>query len=389
MKEALVIHCKLSVYAGAEYLCLYTCRILQDTGYHVNLVSDVFDPSKVERLYGMGKVLSKCTHIRMPEPRSMLPSKLLALERLLYAVRLARFANSLSRMDFAIVLSTQSSIFHFPGKRLYHFVYEVADLFCYPMPLVRGALPRGKRAKGAYFALLRTLYSALAGSPTPLWYFVTGHGVLQRLRQMGYHNSSFFCPPSRVFKTKLPKEKRIVQACRIAPEKRLEFLFETARRLPHYNFYLAGKNLPAHIQSNPGYAERLLAKLPPNVTYVETLIHDRPELLEESKVYFHTGLERGILLILMEAMSAGCILVVPEAGVAGEVVRAAGVGYTYRTMEEAVEKLKIAMDGQSPWTPYEISERARQLGPEGFEGMIRKLVGESAERYAAATFHSG
>ena len=375
-----MVHCKLSVYAGAEYLCLYTCKILQDIGYHVNLVSDVFDPSKVEQLYGMGKVLSKCRHIRFPEPRTRLPPKLLALERLLYTVRLAIFSNSLSRMDFAIVLSTQSSIFHFPGKRLYHFVYEVTDLFCYPMPLVRGALPRGKHAKRAYFALLRTLYSALAGSPTPLWYFVTGHSVLQRLRQMGYHNSSFFYPPSRVFKMKLPKAKQIVQACRIAPEKRLEFLFETARRLPYYNFYLAGKNLPAHMRSNPGYAERLLAKLPPNVTYVDTLIHDRPELLEESKVYFHTGLERGILLVLIEAMSAGCILVVPEAGVAGEVVRAAGVGYTYRTMEEAVEKLKIALDGESAWTPYEISERARQLGPKAFEGMISKLVGESAER---------
>ncbi len=377
MKEALVIHCRLSVYAGAEYLCLYTCKILQDLGYHVNLVSDVFDPPKVEELYEMGKVLSKCTHIRMPKPVTRLPSKVLALERLLYTVRLARFANSLSKMDFAIVLSTQSSIFHFPGKRLYHFVYEVTDLFCYPMPLVKGAAPRGKPAKRAYFALLRTLYSPLAGSPTPLWYFVTGHGVLQRLRQMGYHNSSFFYPPSRVFKMKLPKERRIVQACRIAPEKRLEFLFETARRLPHYNFYLAGKNLPADRQSNPGYAERLFAKLPSNVTYAETLIHDRPELLEESKVYFHTGLERGILLVLIEAMSAGCILVVPEEGVAGEVVRAAGVGYTYRTMEDAVEKLRIAMDGKSPWTPYEISECARQLGPAAFEGMIERLVAET------------
>lgn len=380
-----MVHCKLSVYAGAEYLCLYTCKILQDIGYHVNLVSDVFDPSKVEQLYEMGKVLSKCRHIRLPEPGTKLPPKLLALERLLYTVRLARFANSLSRMDFAIVLSTQSSIFHFPGKRLYHFMYEVTDLFCYPMPLVKGALPRGGPAKIAYFSLLMTLYTALAGTPGPLWYFVAGRRALNRLRRMGYNNSSFFYPPSRVMEMKQPKVKQIVQASRIAPEKRLEFLFETAKRLPSYKFYLVGKNFPVHRRSNPGYAERLLAELPPNVTYVET-IPGRPKLLEESKVYFHTGLEMGMLNILIEAMSAGCILVVPEKGVAGQVVTESGIGYQYNSVEDAVEKLKLAMEGDSDWTPLEISERAKQFGPQAFEEMIRKLVSEGPEQ-AALTFH--
>ena len=373
-KEALVIHPKLSIYGGAEYLCLYTCMILQRLGYQVNLVSDDYDPARVQALFGMGNVLSECSHISLPLTKSRVLNRFLPLQRLVYTWRLARFADSLNKIDASIVLSTQSSIFEFPGKRLYHFVYEVSDLFCYPMPIAKGAVPRGGKGKRVYFAFLRFVYNKIAGSPSPIWFFVTGQSVLEKLKSMGHENSSFFYPPARMFNLKLPKKKQIVQACRIAPEKRLEFMFDVARRLPEYDFYLVGKNLPAHLASNPGYSDRLFRDKPINVHYVEALIRDRPELLEQSKVYLHTGLEKGILLILIEAMSAGCVLVVPEDGVAGEVVRAAGLGYQYHTIEEAVQMLKSAMDGPVPWTPEEISDRAAQLGPKGFEEMITKLV---------------
>src|SRR2546428_994169 len=383
-REALVIHPKLSVYGGAEYLCVYACMILQKLGYHVNLVSDDYDPARVQALFGMGNVLSECSHISLPVTKSRVLNRFLPLQRLVYAWKLARFADSLNKIDASIVLSTQSSIFAFPGKRLYHFVYEVSDLFCYPMPIAKGAVSRGGRAKRAYFAFLRFVYNAKAGSPSPLWYFVTGQTVLERLKGMGHANSSFFYPPARMFNLKLPKKRQIVQACRIAPEKRLEFMFEVARKLPEYDFYLVGKNLPAHLVSNPGYSDRLFRGKPTNVHYSEALIRDRPELLEQSKVYLHTGLEKGILLILIEAMSSGCVLVVPEDGVAGEVVRATGLGYQYRSAEEAVQMLKNAMDGSIPWTPEEISEKSAELGPKGFEDMITMLV-ENGPQAAANT----
>ncbi len=374
LKEALVIHCKLSIYAGAEYLCLYTCKVLQSLGYHVNLVSDEFNPSKVEELFEMGNVLSSCSHIPLPELKTKLPSKLLVLQRLVYTAKLARFARSLSLGDFAIIISTQSSIFQFPGKKLYHFVYEITDLFRYPMPIARGSIQRGPLPKRAFYHILGAIYTALAGRPSPSWFFVTGRRGLSILQNMGYRNSSFFYPPSRIRTPRLPKLKQIVQASRIAPEKRLEFLCETAKKVPQFKFLLVGRNLPADKRSNPGYSEQLLAKLPPNVTYVETTVREHPELVESSKVYFHTGLELGMLTILMEAMSAGCVLVVPEKGVAGEIVRDSGIGYQYNTLEEAVEKLTVALEGNPPWTPSQISERAKEFGPNSFEKLLRRLV---------------
>ncbi len=150
-------------------------------------------------------------------------------------------------------------------------------------------------------------------------------------------------------------------------------MFDTARRLPQYKFWLVGRDSEANRLSHPGYAQRVLANLPPNVTYIQSSIRERPELLTYSQIYFHTGLEKGMLLVLIEAMSAGCILVVPEHGVAGEIVRASEIGYTYDTMEQAADKLRIAMDDKSQWNPSEISLRAKQFGPEAFETLIKNL----------------
>src|SRR3989442_13563674 len=105
MKEVLVIHCKLSIYAGGEYLCFCACKTLQDLGYHVNLLSDVFEPAKAEALFGMGTVLSKCTHLRLPRISVNLNHGRLALNRIVYTIRLARFANLLSKEDFDFFLS--------------------------------------------------------------------------------------------------------------------------------------------------------------------------------------------------------------------------------------------------------------------------------------------
>ena len=38
------------VCPGAEYLCAYTYMILQKLGYRVNLVSDDYDPPRVQAL---------------------------------------------------------------------------------------------------------------------------------------------------------------------------------------------------------------------------------------------------------------------------------------------------------------------------------------------------
>ena len=375
-RSALVIHCKLSPYAGAEFLGLSTCKILQEMGFHVSILSDVFEPSRAEEIYGMGDVLGRCTHIRLPEPTLHPPFRLDYLTRILYVIRLARFSRVLNQKDFQLILSTQSSIFSFPGKRLYHFVYELNDLFRYPMPLIVPPYSRPKPFKSVYFYLLRALYARLAPRPSPTWFFVAGPNLNHQFRSMGHQNSSLFFPPSRVFEPKIPKKNQIIQVSRISPEKRIEMLFELARRLPQYSFVLAGKNPSAQRLLHPGYSDKLLSKVPASLDYIETPIVKNPELLEESKVYLQTSEEWGVLLTLIEAMSAGCIPVVPSVGSGAEIVKLAGVGYIYENLDDATEKIRLAMEGETRWSPLEISERAKQFGPGAFENMIRKICSE-------------
>ena len=368
-----MIHCKLSPYAGAEFLGLSTCKILQEMGFRVSILSDVFEPSRAEEIYGMGDVLGRCTHIRLPEPTSHLPFGLDYLIRVLHVIRLAKFSRVLNREDFQLILSTQSSIFSFPGKRLYHFVYGLNDLFRYPIPLIVPPYPRPKRFKSLYLYILRTIYAWLAPAPSPTWFFVAGRNLNDKFRQMGYQNSSFFFPPSRVFKPKIPKKNQVIQVSRISPEKRIETLFELARRLPQYSFILVGKNPSAQRVLHPGYSDKLLSNVPPSLNYIETPIVKHPELLEESKVYLQTSKEWGVLSTLIEAISAGCIPVVPSVGSGAEIVKLAGVGYLYENLDDAMEKIRLAMEGETQWSPVEISERAKQFGPRAFEDLIRKI----------------
>jgi hypothetical protein len=96
-------------------------------GYHVTLACDLFNPTDIERTYGLGAVMEKCDHVRIPEFRPIHES-LFALRRLQYARQvLPMFSDT----DADIVFSTQSSPCIIP-QRIFHFVYDINNLFQYP-----------------------------------------------------------------------------------------------------------------------------------------------------------------------------------------------------------------------------------------------------------------
>src|SRR3989442_1840027 len=52
------------------------------------LVSDDYDPARVQALFGMGNVLSECSHISLPLTKSRVLNRFLPLQRLVYTWRL-------------------------------------------------------------------------------------------------------------------------------------------------------------------------------------------------------------------------------------------------------------------------------------------------------------
>jgi glycosyltransferase involved in cell wall biosynthesis len=200
------------------------------------------------------------------------------------------------------------------------------------------------------------------------------HALEKELPTLGYPHTSVVYPPcDMIFKPRL-KKKQVCLVSRIAPQKNIEDFMRIAQNVPAYRFILVG--IHAHMDS--GYTSRVLSIKSPNVDYIEARIRDRPELVEESKVYLYTSLEPGIGIALGQAMGAGCIPVTPAWGGGAEMVLESGVGYVYRTVGEAAQKVKNAVESsETRDSPLHVAERARVFSSEGFEEKLAKLVTES------------
>jgi glycosyltransferase involved in cell wall biosynthesis len=399
MKEALVIHPRFYIYGGGELLCLHTCKVLQDMGYHVNLVCDVFDPEAVERIYGMGDVMKKCAHYRVPIFRPFRPlfrKRFLALQKVFYARTIKRALNTLPG---EVVFSTQSSIFTMSGRQIYHFLYDIVDLFAYPSPLPQvatylranvdnplrtwgekrfdGKLPMGGYGIHwrVYYTFLIKLRNILVGDPTPKTFFALSEQVQRELVARGYRNSRTVYPPCRLdFQPRLPKVRRVITVTRIVPQKRLEIFLECARRMSDTYFIIVQRDGPELRAFNPGYSEELFKNVPENVVRVEGAIKDHPELLEESWVYMYCGIEPGIGIAVVEALGAGCTIVTPDIGGGYEVVRASGTGLTFRydSIDDAERSLRMALS--HPYNPEEVRRSSWAFSPEAFRETLEELL---------------
>lgn len=375
LRRAIVVHPMMSFFAGAELLCLHVCKALQETGFEVTLATSVFDPSEAERIYGMGDVMKNCQHVRVPEFRPLAP-RLLALQKLLYAVRVWSL---LAKAEGEVVFSTQSSSFIIPRKRSYHFVYSIVDLFNYPLGSGPGIQLGKTRPAGKFYhsfvkACRKILWERRFQRPT--WVFASGSSVLRDIRTRGFRNSSLIFPPCRAaFKPSVPKRKQVVQIARLIPEKRLEMFFEIAEKLPRYHFYVLGREPPTQRKLFPAYRKGLLSKIPGNVTYVEGITREHPELLRDSAVYLYTGSEPGVGVALIEAIAAGCVPFSPHDVGNADIIEAAKVGFLYDTVEEAADKIRRVLESEySESDIYALSRRADLFSAKAFEEQIKMLV---------------
>lgn len=346
---------------------MYVCQALQEQGYEVTLASDLYQPDKIEEMYGLGKVMANCYHVPIPVFSPKWIRRFMALRRLLYSRKIVRMFKD---TDADLILSTQSSIFQIPGKKMYHWLYDIADLFRYggPGPLALGG---DSWYWHFYYWILRGIRSWMIGEnipPTEM--FALGSKVLSDLRMNGYENVSLVYPPCQLRFHPAPKQPYVLQVARVVPQKRLELFLEIAECLPQYSFYLAGLASPLH----PSYKEKLLSRAPKNVIYVEGPIRARPQLVEEAKVYLYTGIEPGIGIAFAEAVGAGCIPVAPSQGGGMDILQALGLEeFSWNSVDEAVERVQKAMNWTG-LTPEGLRKKAEVFSPEHFMEEVGKLA---------------
>src|SRR5713226_8431125 len=129
--RALVIHPRLSVLAGGEFVCLNVVQACKEVGWDVTLLSDNVQLETIENVYGASSFLKGVQWLTLPEFEPFF-SRFRALQAVPYARRLVRFLEDALREKGKpdAVFSTQSSILQVPGVPSYHFCYESPrDLF--------------------------------------------------------------------------------------------------------------------------------------------------------------------------------------------------------------------------------------------------------------------
>jgi len=382
VKKVLVVHPYMSAYAGGEILCLYACKAMQELGYHVYLYCDEYDLEQVKKRWGQTAydTMAMCEWI---EPKPFKP-RFQFFRAYQFAIH-ELMRNGLlreSRRQSEFVLSTQGL---YIDPELYNFclVYDLRS----PIFGLMGFLeipnntrfyprPPHTKLRRMYLMPLRKIYNNINkfndASQNRTMFIPESKSIDRHLRKVGLRSAGFVqapCQPS--FKIG-KKRKYVVQVTRLNPHKRPHDFAEVARRLPEYEFVLVYMITDLERPIWPDYEKEFLKAAPSNLKAVNELILRCPEYMEEAKVYLYTGREPGATTSLGQAALAGCIPVSSSPGGGADQVEDLGYGYTYGSIDEAVEKTRLALE--SDVSPFQVAENAKIFLPETFMETLKKIV---------------
>jgi len=155
------------------------------------------------------------------------------------------------------------------------------------------------------------------------------------------------------------REKIIVTITRIAPGKQLETIPLIASKVKDAKFILAGS-----LNDKDYYMKLLRLKKvfnADNFTIIPNIdTADLHTLLGKALIYLHTAKHEQFGIAVVEAMAAGAIPIVHKSGGPWHDIleeRDGLYGYSYSTVEEAIEKIRDIIS--NPYRHVEVSERAR------------------------------
>ncbi len=348
---------------------MHLIKALQSVGYKVTVASDHFSPEEAESKLGMGEVLSNCKHFLLPRFKPRFP-RFLAYQRLSHTAKQMKMLESL-KPDVAF--NTQSPTLYVRNAPNFSMIYDLSEFFALHTSGQFRTNALVSTSRLPYESLLKRKMSPFSDSRHFSRTFIPLSYLLEyQLKLFGYtHTPAVFPPCDLIFKPR-EKKSRVIQVTRVFPNKRLEEFIEIARQLEKVDFMIVAADTATERLTNSDYLRTLLSKKPGNLEFVEARIRQRPELLEESKVYLYTSIEPGINISLAQALGAGCFPITPVWGGGAELVQAAGAGYTYSNVDEAVEKVERAISAAT--NPSKLSEKAKIFGADHFEESIKALV---------------
>lgn len=170
--------------------------------------------------------------------------------------------------------------------------------------------------------------------------------------------------------TQKTKKDLVLTISRFSSEKGLEKIPAVAKSV-NAKFVVLGS-----LYSEELYRRVLSLIRKNNVSDKVTLIPDAPvavkvEFLKQAKVYFHTAPLEHFGISIIEGMGAGCIPIVSDSGGPREFVPDM---WRYKDEEDAVSKIKTALDSWSPSIGREMKATASRFETENFEDAFCRIL---------------
>lgn len=352
----------MSYLGGGERLCCETIRVLLSTGHEVTILSEAFNPQRVQNFFGYNHLFDS-VHLAFYTPQSI-PTELGSSAHLLHhAKEQKRVLRRLSKAqsDFDLLFSTQD-----PGY--------IPDM---SIPVIQwGYFPRlfpnlSSGSPRATVQFLRTL-------PLRFHYKrkIERIGLILAISEYSKSNlDKWWKRPSRIIFPACnmvdPRVKSdlVVTVSRAVPIKRLEIFWQIARLRPQYEFMMLLTQDPNHSE----YSRMLMEETPGNGSIIFNPSREEyHRVLGKARVYLHLMKNEHFGITIVEAMSAQCTPIVHDSGGPREIVDPT-IGFLWQKVDDIPSMLDLAM--KKPLSDS-LRRKAETFSVQEFERRISSILSE-------------
>ncbi len=358
-----VVHPRMSVLGGAERVAIHSIRAGLRAGHRVSLISEQFDPSRVEQFFACEGLFSKVELLTYPMFRPRLVGSLILYRQLYYHHRRMREVLS-KQSNFQLLLSTQD-IGYVPSTSAHVIQY------CYFPDYFSHIQTGPSRWWDLYYWPARHFYHDRVNHVDE--FLSTSNYTRDSVKKVWQVDSTTLYPPCPVDlyeSREQAKEDLVVTVARIVPEKRMEVFLEIARQMPSVKFVIVGRIQPGM----ENYHDLLRKSAPNNASLIDVPLREAGDLLARAKVYVHCARNEQFGITIVEAMAAGCVPVVHDSGGPKEIVTPK-VGYRWVSVEEATEQIKVVLQDENKRQALSgaSNERSKLFNTDRFENGLASV----------------
>lgn len=203
-------------------------------------------------------------------------------------------------------------------------------------------------------------------------YFAVSSFIKNKFEEFTGKSSEVLYPPVNLNEFKNSSNKKgIITICRYSPEKNLEFIINVLGKMEIEEKTIFGSLEPKNIS----YFNKIkkLAEYHKINLIVNESRNELRKYLENSKIYFHAANETfGISVI--EAISAGCIPIVPDSTANKETVKFSQLRYPYLDEFQAKELLFNAVQGKFDFLKDDLRKSIQEFDENKFQERFLKII---------------